>query len=300
MTKTINPRELPVPQLHSLLLSAVAPRPIAFASTIDLNGEVNLSPFSFFNVFSANPPVMIFSPARRGRDNTIKHTLENVRSVPEVVINVVNHAMVEQMSLSSTEYPAHINEFTKSGLTEEPSQVVRPPRVKESPVSFECQVEKIIELGDQGGAGNLVISRVELIHVHEQFLDEQGKLDPTSLDQVARMGGNWYCRAAGDALFEIPKPLTTLGVGVDSLPLSVRNSAVLTGNNLGRLGNLERLPHKDEIDHISSLDQVKDILNKYPNHQDQLKELHRLAQYQLEQSQAADAMAILLWADRLP
>ncbi len=299
MTKTINPHELQVPQLHGLLLSAVAPRPIAFASTVNAEGEVNLSPFSFFNVFSANPPIMIFSPARRGRDNTTKHTLENVRAVPEVVINVVNHAMVEQMSLSSTEYPSHINEFSKSGLTEVPSQVVRPPRVKESPVSFECTIDRIVELGDQGGAGNLVISRVELIHVDEQFLSAEGKLDTCRLDLVARMGGNWYCRATGNALFEIPKPLTTLGVGVDSLPLSVRNSTVLTGNNLGRLGNLERMPHKDDIDHISSLDQVKDILKKHPNHEDQLKELHQLAQHHLEQSQTAEAMAILMWADRL-
>ncbi|WP_349267251.1 flavin reductase family protein [Flavivirga aquatica] len=210
--KTIDPKTIKTSELHQILLSAVAPRPIALASTVDANGHVNLSPFSFFNVFSANPPILIFSPARRGRDNTTKHTYENVKAVSEVVINIVNHNIVEQTSLSSTEYDKGINEFEKAGFTAIPSEVVTPPRVAESPVSFECTVQDVIELGDKGGAGNLVISKVERIHIQEKYLNDKGSLDTQKLDLVARMGESWYCRASGNALFEIPKPIFNKGI----------------------------------------------------------------------------------------
>lgn len=247
---TIDPKEIPVPKMHSYLLGAIAPRPIAFASTIDKEGNINLSPFSFFNVFSANPPILVFSPARRGRDNTTKHTYENVMDVPEVVINIVNYAMVQQASLASTEYERGVNEFVKSGLTPIASQKVKPPRVMESPVSFECKVNQIIQLGDQGGAGNLVICEVLLAHFKEEILDEEGKIDPQKLDAVARMGGDYYCRAQGEAIFTVPKPLLTKGIGVDQLPEVIRNSKVLTGNDLGMLGNVEALPSKGSVDEI--------------------------------------------------
>ncbi|MEZ4953484.1 MAG: flavin reductase family protein [Saprospiraceae bacterium] len=209
-------------RLHAYMLAAVAPRPIAFASTVDRAGNVNLSPFSFFNCFGSNPPIMIFSPARRVRDNTTKHTLENVREVPEVVINIVNYPIVEQMSLASTEYEKGINEFTKAGLTEVASEKIRPPRVGEAPVAFECLVDQVIETGTEGGAGNLIIARVIYVHIREEYLDENNNLDTTKLDLVGRMGESWYTRASGDSLFEIPKPLTTKGIGIDQLPWSIK------------------------------------------------------------------------------
>lgn len=238
---TIDPREIPTPKLHGYLLGAVSPRPICFASTVDKEGLVNLSPYSFFNVFSANPPVMIFSPARRVRDNTTKHTLENVHQTREVVINIVSYDMVQQMSLSSTEYPKEVNEFVKAGFTEIASEVVKPPRVKESPVQFECKVKEIVALGNEGGAGNLVICEVVKLHLNENILDENGRIDPLKIDTVARMGGNWYSRAKS-GLFEVEKPLTTLGIGVDALPEGIRFSKVLSGNDLGMLANVEQLP----------------------------------------------------------
>lgn len=243
----IDPKNTPVPKLHGHLLGSVGPRPIAFASTIDADGQVNLSPFSFFNVFSANPPIAIFSPARRGRDNTTKHTYENVKAVPEVVINIVNHAIVEQMSLSSTEYPKGTNEFVKAGLTPIESEMIRPKRVKESPVQLECKVKEVIELGDQGGAGNLVVCEVVLMHIDDAILDEDGRIDQTKIDLVGRMGGNFYVRAHGDALFEVAKPLQTMGIGVDQIPEDIRNSTILTGNDLGKLGNVETLPDETEV-----------------------------------------------------
>ncbi|RKR14925.1 flavin reductase (DIM6/NTAB) family NADH-FMN oxidoreductase RutF [Maribacter vaceletii] len=246
-TRTLDPKEIETAQLHGLLLSGIAPRPIAFASTVDGEGNVNLSPFSFFNVFSANPPILIFSPARRVRDNTTKHTLENTIETKEVVINTVNFSMVEQMSLASTEYGKGVNEFTKAGLTPVPSVKVKPPRVKESPVSFECIVENVMPLGKEGGAGNLVIARVVLIHIDDAYINEKGNLDTRKLDMVARMGESWYCRASKDALFEIPKPVFTKGIGVDKLPKHILESEILTGNNLGRLGNSEKLPTYEEI-----------------------------------------------------
>lgn len=238
---TIDPKDIPVPKMHAYLLGAVAPRPIAFASTIDSNGNVNLSPFSFFNVFGSNPPIMIFSPARRGRDNTTKNTFENVKEIAEVVINIVDYSIVQQASLASTEYERGVNEFIKAGLTQVPSVRVKPPRVGESPISFECKVNQVVPLGDKGGAGNLVICEVLLFHIYERVLDEEGRIDPWKLDAVARMGGDYYCRAQGDAIFKVPKPIEKKGIGVDQLPDSIRLSKVLTGNDLAQLANVEQI-----------------------------------------------------------
>ncbi len=243
---SIIPSELPTPKLHGYLLGAVGPRPIAFASTVDEAGRPNLSPFSFFNVFSANPPVLIFSPARRVRNNTTKHTLDNVLVTKEVVINVVNHAIVQQMSLASTEYAQGENEFLKAGLTMLKSDLVKPFRVGESPVQFECKVTKVEPLGKEGGAGNLIFCEVLKLHIHKSVLDGNGSIDQHKIDQVARMGGNWYSRA-NLGMFEVPKPLSTKGIGVDQIPEPIRNSKVLTGNDLGQLGNVERIPTAEEV-----------------------------------------------------
>ena len=259
----INPKEIPVGKMHSYLLGAVAPRPIAFASTIDKQGNVNLSPFSFFNCFGANPPILIFSPARRGRDNTTKHSYENVLEVPEVVINIVNYSMVQQASLASVEYPKGVNEFIKAGFTEVPSTMIKPPRVGESPISFECKVLQVIKTGDQGAAGNLVICEIILAHIKEEVLDAEGKIDPFKLDAVSRMGGDWYCRAQGDALFKVPKPLDKIGIGIDQLPEQIRNSKILTGNDLGMLGNVERIPFISNKIYASSDESVHRTAQKY-------------------------------------
>jgi len=292
--KTIVPSEVSTAELHGYLLSAVAPRPIAFASTIDKEGNVNLSPFSFFNVFSANPPVAIFSPARRGRDNTTKHTYENVKEVAECVINIVNYPMVEQMSLSSTEYAKGVNEFAKAGFTELASECVAPPRVKESPVQLECKVMEVKELGDQGGAGNLVICEVVRVHIQDQYLDENGKLDTTKLDLVGRMGANWYCKASGSALFEIAKPLTTLGIGVDAIPEDIRNSTILTGNNLGQLGNVESLPDETDVNDFK-LVELSDLFIEFEDDAAQLEiELHKKAKAFLDEGAVQDAWKTLL------
>lgn len=294
-TKTISPSDISQPELHAYLLTAVAPRPICFASTIDAVGNVNLSPFSFFNVFSSNPPVMIFSPSRSGRDGSLKHSHQNVVEVPEVVINIVNYAMAEQMSLASTSYDKGVNEFTKAGFTEVKSQLVKPPRVGEAPVSFECTVTDVIELADTPGAGNLVIAEVKLMHINEDYLDENGKLDTQKLDLVGRMGGSWYTRSNGDSLFEIPKPIRNKGIGVDSLPASVRNSTVLTGNNLGRLGNLEKLPTPEEITKVMSMAEVQQISrDSNGDNSEQTIKIHQLAKRLLEEGQTAEAMALLL------
>lgn len=293
---SIDPTSITVPELQGYLQAAVAPRPIAFASTVDKDGNVNLSPFSFFNVFSANPPILIFSPARRVRDNTTKHTLENIREVPEVVINVVNYALVEQASLASTEYDKGVNEFIKAGLTEVPSVKIQPPRVAESPVAFECLVENVIELGKEGGAGSLIIARVVMMHANEQYLVD-GKLDTVKLDLVARMGGNWYCRASGSAVFEIPKPLLTKGIGIDALPESIRNSDVLSGNNLARLGNTEQFPSAAEIQAATENASVVNILKNEQENAE--KRLHSLAKKALENNQISLAFSILTIADRL-
>lgn len=293
---TINPDEVSQGTLHNYLLSAVAPRPIAFASTIDQAGNVNLSPFSFFNVFSSNPPVMIFSPAYRGRDGSSKHTLDNVLAVPECTISMVNYPIVEQMSLASTEYDQGINEFVKAGLTQMPSQTVKPPFVGESPVAFECVVTQVIPLNrvKGGGSGNLVICEVKRIHIQEQYLDEKGHLDTTKMDLVGRMGGVWYNRTTPNALFEIPKPLRTKGVGVDQLPDFIKNSTILTGNNLGRLGNIEQLPTPAAIAEMRKDQAVAEILERAGTSDDQKKALHRLAKGLLEDGNIEKALKILL------
>jgi len=299
MTKTIDPSSISQQDLHGILLTAVAPRPICFASTIDASGNVNLSPFSYFNIFSSNPPVLIFSPARSGRDNTHKHSYLNVKEVPEVVINIVNHAIVEQMSLSSTAYDRGVNEFTKSGLTEVPSELVKPPRVGEAPVSFECTVQQTIELAEEPGAGNLVIAKVERIHLHSDYLTD-GQLDTQKLDLVGRMGGSWYVKASGEALFEIPKPIRTKGIGVDALPKGIRESEVLTGNNLGRLGNLESLPNATDIESIGQDDEVLMMVKKINGDDKKLKnQLHWLAQRILSEGDTNRAMTILMYAENI-
>ncbi|BDW92839.1 flavin reductase [Flagellimonas marinaquae] len=289
MIKTIDPTTIPQPELYSILSTAVAPRPICFASTVDAEGNVNLSPYSFFNVFSSNPPVMVFSPTRSGRDNSLKHTHQNVMEVPEVVINVVNHKMVEQMSLSSTAYAKGVNEFRKAGFTEIPSVKVKPPRVAEAPVSFECKVLEVVELGQIPGAGNLVIAQVDMIHINDEYLTNN-VLDTEKLDVVGRMGGNWYIRAIKESLFEVPKPIRSQGIGVDALPKGIRESDVLTGNNLGRLGNLESVPSSDEIKTIIANEGVQNASKT---------ELHTLAKKVLEAGNTKNAIAYLLFAESL-
>lgn len=286
--KVIKPSEVSVVQFQQLLQGAVSPRPIAFASTVDKDGNVNLSPFSFFNIFSSNPPILIFSPSRRVRDNTTKHTLENVLEVPEVTIGMVNYEMVQQMSLASTEYERGVNEFVKSGLTPIESSIVKPPRVKESPVSFECKVIEIKPLGDGPGAGNLIICEVLLAHVSEDIL-EDGKISPFKLDSVARMGGNWYCRANGAALFEVPKPLETKGIGVDQIPDSIRFSKVLTGNHLGLLGNVEVLPSVMELSDFTNSEVMKQLPDGYS-----VEMKHKLAASLLDQEDVITAWKVLL------
>ena len=290
---SIDPKAISPTQLQAYLQGAVGPRPIAFASTVDKNGIPNLSPFSFFNVFSSNPPILIFSPARRVRDNSIKHTLINVESMREVVINIVNFEIVQQASLSSTEYADGVNEFLKAGLTQIPSDVVKPFRVAESPVQFECKVNEIIALGTEGGAGNLVICEVLKIHIDENILDENGNIDQHKIDLVARMGGNWYSRA-NKGLFEVPKPLTTLGIGVDQIPTFIKESDVFSGNDLGMLGNVEALPNKEEVSiFVNQNFDVKAVLSSDDEHQIQLK-----AKEFIEKEQVLSAWKVLL-AERI-
>jgi len=292
MMLSILPQEVSTGKLHGYLLSAISPRPIAFASTVDDLGNVNLSPFSFFNVFSANPPILVFSPARRVRDNTTKHTLENILITKEVVINIVNYDMVQQMSLSSTEYPAGVNEFLKSGLTEVASDIVKPPRVQEAPVQFECKVNDVIALGNQGGAGNLIIAEVVKLHIKETILDADGKIDANKIDAVARMGGNWYNRSR-EGMFEVIKPIKTRGIGVDALPISIKNSTILTGNELGILGNSERIPTMDEVKEYISLKVEKSF-----DIQTSTKEnIHKQAQDMLQKGTILDAFKLLLAKD---
>jgi flavin reductase (DIM6/NTAB) family NADH-FMN oxidoreductase RutF len=262
---TINPKEVSVPVLHGYLQGSIAPRPIAFASTIDKDGNANLSPFSFFNVFGTNPPTLIFSPNRRVRDGSQKHTLENVLEHDEVVINMVDYAMVEQMSLTSCEYEKGINEFEKGGFTEEPSVMVKPPRVKESKAAFECKVKQVIQMSQEGGSPNLVICEVVLAHFSKDILDGNGKIDQTKTDWVARLGGDWYVRASGDALFEVAKPSVHKGIGVDAIPDFIKNDLSFSGNDLGRLGNIEKLPSEEEINDFVSQ-------NPHANYKEMAKE----------------------------
>ncbi len=262
MTKTIYPAEVSGQDLQFLLQTAIAPRPIALASTVDAAGRSNLSPFSFFNMFSSNPPVVIFSPARRVRDNTTKHTLENVRAVPEVVIGIVNYPIVQQISLASTEYDADTNEFIKAGLTMQDAEKVKPKLIAECPVNLECKVLEIKELGTGGGAGNLVICEVIALHVRTEYLDENGKLDGLKLDLVARLGGNWYSRNNADNMFEVPKPLATKGIGFDGLPPEILSSTVFTGNDLGMLANTEALPQGSFSAKAEIHQQAKELLKE--------------------------------------
>ena len=265
---TLDPKELPIPKLHHYLLGSIGPRPIAFASTVDAEGNRNLAPFSFFNVFSANPPILIFSPARSGRTNTTKNTHDNVKAVAEVVINVVTYDMVHQMSLTSSPFDAGVDEFEKAGFTPIASDTIGPFRVKESPVQMECKVLEVKELGQNGGAGNLIICEVQKIHIDERVLDENQMVDQKKIDLVSRMGGNWYCRANDASMFEVDKPITTIGVGVDSLPVNIRTSRELTGNDLGILGNMQTIPTNEEIKaelsviDTPSLSLAKDLLNE--------------------------------------
>ncbi|HXU27810.1 MAG TPA: flavin reductase family protein [Bacteroidia bacterium] len=282
---TISAKDTPQPQFHGYLLGAVGPRPIAFASTIDKDGRPNLAPFSFFNVFSSNPPIAIFAPNRSGRDGTNKHTLLNVKEVPEVVLNIVNYNMVQQMSLASSPYAKGVDEFEKAGFTKLASQSIKPFRVAEAPVTMECRVTEVKELGEKGGAGNLIFCEVQLIHIKEEVLDAHGKIDQQKIDLVARMGGNWYCRAHGDALFEIEKPITTLGIGVDTIPAEIKNSKILSGNNLGQLGNVEHLPTAEEIA------AYKTANSKHFTSKD---ELHQYVKTLLEANKVADAWKVLL------
>lgn len=278
---SLNPKELPVPDLHQYLLGAVGPRPICFASTVDLEGNHNLAPFSFFNVFSAKPPIAIFSPNLSGKTGKAKDTHLNIKEVPECVINIVNYNMVHQMSLASSPYPKGTSEFVKAGFTPLASELVKPLRVKESPVQLECKVFEIREIENC----NLVFCEVVKIHIDEAVLDANKKIDQTKIDLVARMGGNWYCRAHGDALFEIEKPITTIGVGVDAIPAAARNSAVLTGNNLGQLGNLEVLPTSEEVT------TYKNTLGKHFSSE---TEQHQFAKTLLDAGKVKEAWCVLL------
>ncbi len=286
---SIEPKELTPAKLQGYLQSAVAPRPIAFASTIGKNGKPNLSPFSFFNVFSSNPPILIFSPARRVRNNTIKHTLINCEATKQVVINVVNYDIVQQTSLSSTEYADGVNEFLKSGLTMLPSDIVRPYRVAESPVQFECEVNEIIALGNEAGAGNLIICEVVKIHIKEAILDEKGMIDPYKIDLVSRLGGNWYSRS-NQGLFEVEKPLTALGIGVDAIPAFIMQSAVFNGNDLGKLGNVAALPIEEEITiFVKQNFAVKGVLSS-----DDKNKIHLKAKEYLNNNEVLSAWKVLL------
>lgn len=286
--KTIDPKNIPVPQLFGYLTGAVGPRPIAFASTVDLEGNVNLAPFSFFNVFGANPPILVFSPARSGRDNSTKNTLDNVLVVPETVINMVDYKMVQQMSLASTAYPKGVNEFIKAGLTQLKSESISPPRVAESPVQMECKVIEVKPLGDKGGAGNLVICEILKIHIIEEILDENHAIDPVKMDQVARMGANWYSRA-NQGLFEVPKPIANQGIGIDQIPQAIRTSTILTGNDLGMLGNVEAIPSEEEVVAFAKTNPELSQLS--------LQDKHRKAQDYLKNKNVNNAWKVLLSKD---
>jgi flavin reductase (DIM6/NTAB) family NADH-FMN oxidoreductase RutF len=294
--KTITPKELPLGEFHNALLTAIAPRPICFASTIDIEGNANLSPFSFFNIFGSNPTTLIFSPARRVRDNTIKHTLENAIATKEVVINVVNYNMVQQMSLASCEYPKGVDEFVKAGFTALASEKVKPFRVKESPVQFECKVREIIETGNEGGAGNLIICEIILMHIDDSVLNLEGKIDQHKMDLVGRLGSDWYVRANADSLFEVPKPNRNLGMGVDNLPENIRLSTILTGNDLGMLANEQNIPDNDSVEIYKRMNkEVMEIHHRFADDAIQLQtELHRLAQYLLSENKVSDAWKVLL------
>ncbi len=293
---SIIPGQVPTAELHAHMLSAVAPRPICFASTVDKNGKVNLSPYSFFNAFGSNPATLVFSPARRVRDNTIKHTLENIYETMEVCINVVTYDMVWQTSLASTEYDRGVNEFLKAGFTELPSDLIQAPRVKESPVQIECRVKQVIETGDQGGAGNLIICEILKMHISETVLNDKGRIDQNKIRLVARLGADWYCKAFGDALFEIEKPVKNKGIGIDVLPEEIRLSPVLTGNNLGQLGNVEQLPQPAEIEEFRGKSlAAQDLYRRFAHHPESFEyEKQVIAKQLLDTGEIEEAWKILL------
>jgi flavin reductase (DIM6/NTAB) family NADH-FMN oxidoreductase RutF len=292
---TINLKDLSPVEIQSYLNTAIGPRPICFASTIDKEGNINLSPFSYFNLFSVNPPVCVFSPSRRVRDNTTKHTLENLREVPECTINIVNYDMVQQVSLASVEYAKGVNEFIKAGFTMLPSDLVKPPRVADSPVQLECVVKDIINLGDGAGAGNLVIAEIKLMHINEAVLDAGGKIDQLKMEHVARLGGDWYCRVTPDNLFIVAKPNKNMGIGVDAIPFTIRNSKILTGNNLGQLGNVEVLPNDEEIDAYAQSPEIKELLDAtIGDSQTREVQLHLKAKELLDAGRVGEAWKVLL------
>jgi flavin reductase (DIM6/NTAB) family NADH-FMN oxidoreductase RutF len=291
---SIDPKDLPVQKLHQYLLGAIGPRPIAFASTVDAVGKPNLAPFSFFNVFSANPPILIFSPARSGRTNTTKDTYNNVKVVPEVVINVVNYDIVHQMSLASSPYAPGVNEFEKAGFTALKSDSVKPFRVAESPVQFECKVNEVIELGTEGGAGNLIICEVLKIHMHDEVLDSNGMIDQQKIDLVARMGGDWYSRANAESMFEITKPISTCGIGFDALPVDIKSSKVLSGNNLGHLAGIEKIPDETNVNEYKLLELSDLFVSLEDNPLALEEELHKRAQSLLDENKLEEAWLTLL------
>ncbi len=289
---SINPTEIPTPDLHQYMIGAISPRPIAFVSTIDADGTPNVAPYSFFNAFSSNPPIVVFSSNRKVRGNTTKDTLKNVEETGECVINIVNYNMVYQMSLASVEYPANVSEFEKSGLTPISSDIVKPFRVKESPVQMECKVKEIIKLGTEGGAGNLILCEVVRIHIQEEILSEKGRINPYKADLVARMGRHYYCRVIPESIFELPQPVNIMGMGVDNLPQNIRLSHVLTGNNLAQLSSEVTMPTEAECDEVRTDERVINILAG--NSQDREKQLHQYAQELLANKEVAKAWKVLL------
>jgi flavin reductase (DIM6/NTAB) family NADH-FMN oxidoreductase RutF len=291
---SLDPKELTVQRLHQLLLGAIGPRPIAFASTLDADGNANLAPFSFFNVFSANPPILVFSPARSGRTGQSKDTFNNAKAVPEVVINVVNYNMVHQMSLASSPYAPGIDEFIKAGFTPLASEKVAPYRVAQAPVQFECKVNQIIELGQEGGAGNLIICEVVQLHIQEELLNENGLIDQHKIDLVARMGGDWYCRANSAAMFEIKKPITTCGIGYDALPQDIKSSEVLSANDLGQLAGIEALPNETDVNEYKLLELSTLFLELEHDASALEAALHRSAHDLLAQNKLEEAWLTLL------
>ncbi len=277
---------------QAYLQHAIAPRPICFAATIDKEGRENLSPFSFFNLFSSNPPIVIFSPARRVRDNTTKHTLQNVLEVPEVVINIVDYAMVQQTSLASCEYPRDTSEFVKAGFTPEKARLLSVPMVKEAKIKLECKVIEVKPLGTEGGAGNLVICEVLCMHIDDSLLNENNMIDQTKLELVARLGGDWYCRVGPENMFKVEKPNMQLGIGIDALPMSIRSSRYLTGNHLGMLANVHEMPL---VDVTFNDDRLKNIIQYFSiNPEDMEKELHHYAARLLDAGKVSDAWQVLL------
>lgn len=293
---SFTPKEKSIPELFGLMLDAIGPRPIAFASTIDEEGFPNLAPFSFFNAFGANPPIVVFSPARRGRDNTTKHTYENVKTIPEVVINIVNYAMVQQMNLASTEYDKGVNEFEKAGFTQVQSDLIRPFRVKESPAQMECKVLNIIETGTEGAAGNLVICEVVKFHYRQEILNEKGQVDPNKIDLVGRMGRDFYVRASGEAVFTLGKPGSQQGIGVDSLTEEIKFSKILTGNDLGLLGGLSLIPeHKEILDFVKSSPFYRTLSTLGYGSDKFIKEKHQLAKKYIDSGKTEEALKLLLF-----